>query len=77
MSAPFMLIPAFAGDAWWLRPEHIVDGVAPGFFADILNRRSALGGAAVSLASLLTVTAAAGKTYLDGGGVLRWSLFAP
>ncbi|MBT9293298.1 hypothetical protein [Prosthecodimorpha staleyi] len=58
------------GAPWWRRPEHLLDGVAPGLFVDVLNRRHALAGAAVPLASVLTVTAASGKTYWDGA-ILR------
>ncbi|TPQ45588.1 hypothetical protein C2U72_26540, partial [Prosthecomicrobium hirschii] len=58
------------GAPWWRRPEHLLDGVAPAFFADIVGRRCVLGGAAVPLTSVLTVTAASGKTYWDGA-ILR------
>jgi len=58
------------GAPWWRRPEHLLDGVAPGLFVDVLNRRHMLAGAAVPLASVLTVTTAAGKTYWDGA-ILR------
>lgn len=56
---------------WWRRPEHLLDGVAPGFFVDMLNRRHALSGAAVPLAGVLSVTAASGKTYWDADGSLK------
>ncbi|MCW1840615.1 hypothetical protein [Prosthecomicrobium hirschii] len=56
---------------WWRRPEHLLDGAAPAFFADIVGRRYVLGGAAVPLAAVLGVTAGAGKTYCDADGSLK------
>jgi hypothetical protein len=56
---------------WFRRPEHWLDGVAPGFIADIITGRHALSGRAATFADLFSVTAAAGKTYVDSGGVLR------
>lgn len=59
------------GVPWWRRPEHLLDGVAPAFFADVLNLRAAIGAAVVPLASVLTVTAASGKTYCDANGTIK------
>ncbi|TPQ49934.1 hypothetical protein C2U72_15935 [Prosthecomicrobium hirschii] len=56
---------------WWRRPEHLLDGAAPAFFADIIGRRYVLGGAAVPLAAVLGVTSGAGKTYCDADGSLK------
>lgn len=59
------------GVPWWRRADHLLDGVAPAFFADVLNLRAAIGAAVVPLASVITVTAASGKTYCDAGGNLK------
>lgn len=60
------------GEPPWALAAHLVDGVRPGFFIDVLNSRYALGGAARSLADLLTVTnASAIRTYIDQSGVMQ------
>ena len=65
------LVTLSQGVPWWRRPEHLLDGVAPAFFADVLNLRAAIGAAVVPLASVLTVTAASGKTYCDANGTIK------
>lgn len=59
------------GAPWWRRPEHLLDGVAPGLFVDIVGRRCVLGGAAAPLASVMGVTSGAGKTYCDADGTIK------
>lgn len=56
---------------WFRRPEHRLDGVTPGFIADIIAGRHALGGRAATFADLISVTTAAGKTYVDSDGGLK------
>lgn len=56
-----------------MAPEHRLDGVAPGFFADIVNSRHSLGSNNVNIGDILTVTSAPGKRFIGSNGVERIS----
>ncbi len=58
-------------NSWWGASEHLLDGTAPSFFADAINGRYMLNGLACSAADIFALSSAAGKTYIDAGGVLR------
>ena len=69
-------IPALAthpsGAGWWKSAQHFLDGVAPGFFIDALNKRYSISNHAATIGDLLMVTNASTiRTYIDKSGVLQ------
>ncbi len=74
---PAQLIPALGsplvtqfGRDFWLQPQHLVDGIAPGFFVDAIGQYM-LNNQLVLPNAIFNLSSASGKTYIDASGVLR------
>lgn len=61
-------------DAWWFGGRDRIDGYSPSLFLDIINDRYSVNNTETTLASLITVTSAAGKRYIGPNGFEKVAL---